>query len=87
MSNNETSQPVDWGTPSSSPTHWSLKAGPIINEQNKGVYLSVVWMLGSVILSLIGIIGLATYGKETPQALIALGSVAVGALGSLFTHK
>ena len=87
--NNEKNQnaSLDWGT-ASSPTHWSLKAGPIINEQNKGVYLSVVWMLGSVsIISLLGIIGLACYGKEIPQALIALGSVAVGALGSLFTHK
>ena len=87
MSRNDPKQSVDWDT-SSSPTHWSLKAGPIINDQNKGVYLSVVRMLGSVsLISLIGIISLAFYGKEIPQALIALGSVAVGALGSLFTHK
>lgn len=80
-------QTEDWGT-HSSPAHWSLKAGPIINEQNKGVYLSVVRMLGSIsLISLGGIIGLAFLGKEIPQALIALGSVAVGALGSLFTHK
>ena len=78
---------MDWGTPSS-PAHWSFKVGPIINEQNKGVYLSVVWMLGGIsLISLVGIIGLASYGKEIPQALIALGSVAIGALGSLFTHK
>jgi hypothetical protein len=33
-------------------------------------------MLGSVsIISLIGIIGLAFYGKEIPQALVALGNV------------
>jgi hypothetical protein len=87
MSKIESKQSVDWGTPSS-PTHWSLKSGPIINEQNKGVYLSVVWMLGSVsLVSLFGIISLAFCNKEIPQALIALGSVAVGALGSLFTHK
>lgn len=87
MSNNEESRSVDWGTPSS-PAYWSLKAGPIINEQNKGVYLGVVLMLGSIsLISLIGIISLAFYDKEIPQALIALGSVAVGALGSLFTHK
>lgn len=85
--NSETNNPIDWGTPSS-PTHWSLKAGPIINEQNKVVYLGVVWMLGGVsLVSLLGIIGLAAYGKEIPQALVALGSVAIGALGSLFTHK
>jgi hypothetical protein len=76
----------DWG--SSTPTHWSLKMGPIINNQNKSVYLTVVWMLGTVtIISLAGIIGLSYIGKEIPQALIALGSVAVGALGSLFTHS
>ena len=83
--NNENIQ--DWGTPST-PSHWSLKAGPVINEQNKGVYLSVAWFLGSIsMISLAGIIILAWYGKDIPQALIALGSVAVGALGSLFTHK
>ncbi len=84
MTNNSNQQ--DWGS-SSTPTHWSLKAGPIINSQNRSVYLTVVWMLGTVsIISLAGIIGLSFIGKEIPQALIALGSVAIGALGSLFTH-
>lgn len=32
-------------------------------------------------------IGLSFLSHEVPQALIALGSVAVGALGSLFTHS
>jgi hypothetical protein len=78
----------DWGSPFDTPTHWSLKMGPIINNQNRSVYLSVVWMLGAItIISLVGIIGLSVIGKEIPQALIALGSVAVGALGSLFTHS
>lgn len=87
MNNNDTNKPIDWGTPSS-PTHWTAKSGPIINEQNKGVYLGVTWMLGGVsMISLLGIIGLAACGKEIPQALVALGSAAVGALGSLFTHK
>ena len=87
MSKDESKQSLDWKT-SSSPAHWSLKTGPIINDQNKSVYLSVIRMLGAVsLIALTGIIGLAFYGKEIPQALIALGSVAVGALGSLFTHK
>ena len=77
----------DWGS-SSTPAHWSLKAGPNINSQNRSVYLTVVWMLGAVsIISLAGIIGLSYIGKEIPQAIIALGSVAIGALGSLFTHS
>lgn len=45
-------------------------------------------MLGSVsVLSLVGIIGLSYLGKEIPQALIALGSVAIGALGGLLHTK
>jgi hypothetical protein len=87
MNEHGNSQPLNWDE-RSTPTHWSLKSGPIINEHNRGVYLNVGWMLGSVsIISLIGIVALAFYGKEIPQALVALGSVAVGALGSLFTHK
>lgn len=79
-------QQQDWST--ATPAHWSLKTGPVITEQNRSVYLTVVWMLGSIsLLSLAGIVGLAAYGKDIPQALIALGSVAVGALGSLFTHS
>ena len=39
MNKNEINQPIDWDT-SSSHKHWSLKSGSIINEQNKGVYLS-----------------------------------------------
>lgn len=59
-----------------------------ITKENKSVYLTVVWMLGlTVLFSLGGITGLAYLSKEAPQALIALGSVAVGALGSLFTHS
>jgi hypothetical protein len=83
MMNNANQQ--DWGP--STAAHWSLKAGPIITHQNRSVYLTVVWMLGTIsIISLTGIIGLSYIGKDIPQALIALGSVAIGALGSLFTH-
>jgi hypothetical protein len=82
-----TTEQQDW-SPVPSPTHWSLKTGPIINEQNRIVYLTVVWMLGLVVLvSLSGLIWLSYLDKQIPQALIALGSVAVGALGSLFTHS
>lgn len=44
-------------------------------------------MLGLTSLgSVVGMIVLSILGKEMPQALIAIGSVAIGALGSLFTH-
>lgn len=59
-----------------------------ITKENKSIYLTVVWMLGiTVFLSMAGIIGLSFLKLDVPQALIALGSVAVGALGSLFTHS
>lgn len=62
-----------WGSPFDTPAHWSLKMGPIINSQNKSVYLTVLWMLGTItIISLAGIISLSFLGKEIPQALIAL---------------
>jgi len=50
--------------------------------------LTVVWILGFIaVVALVGVIGLSYMNKEVPQALIAIGSVAVGALGSLFTHS
>lgn len=59
-----------------------------ITKENKIIYLTVVWMLGLIVLaSMAGIIVLSYVEKEIPQALIALGSVAVGALGSLFTQS
>jgi hypothetical protein len=59
-----------------------------ITKENKSIYLTVVWMLGiTVFTSMAGIIGLSFLKIDVPQALIALGSVAVGALGSLFTHS
>jgi len=59
-----------------------------ITKENKSIYLTVVWMLGmTVFISLIGMIALSFTGRNIPQALIALSSVAVGALGSLFTHS
>ncbi|GEM_PF-6123794 len=84
-----TNEQQDWSAVSpASPAHWQVKAGPIITHENKSVYLTVVWMLGIIVLvSLGGLIWLSYLDKQIPQALIALGSVAVGALGSLFTHK
>lgn len=72
----------------SKPRPWEVKTGGLINSENKIVYLTVVWMLGIItIISLIGMIGLCYFGKEIPQAFIALSAAAVAALGSLFTHS
>lgn len=59
-----------------------------ITKENKIIYLAVVWFLGTIVLmSIAGIITLTFFVREVPQALIALGSVAVGVLGSLFTNS
>ena len=78
--------PDDWGSASA---HQKFQSRTLhITKENKSIYLTVVWMLGiTVFLSMVGIIGLSFLERDVPQALIALGSVAVGALGSLFTHS
>lgn len=78
--------PDDWG---SANNRQSFQPKTLhITKENKSIYLTVVWMLGlTVFFSMGGIVGLSFLSKDVPQALIALGSVAVGALGSLFTHS
>lgn len=84
MSDN--TQPNDWGVAQSSSNFQPRVL--YITKENKIIYLTVIWMLGAtILLSLVGIICLSFLAKDVPQALIALGSVAVGALGSLFTHS
>lgn len=79
-------QADDWGSAQVG-QHFQPRALHITKE-NKIIYLTVVWMLGvTVLFSMAGIIWLSFLAREVPQALIALGSVAVGALGSLFTHS
>lgn len=59
-----------------------------ITKENKWIYLIGVLALAMVVVaSVIGVIYLANNEKEIPQALIALGSVAVGALASLFSNS
>jgi DNA modification methylase len=84
--NNIINHAYDWGSSQNTPT-WQTKTLQVTKE-NRGIYLIVAYALaGTTLLSLVGIIGLSMLEKEVPQALIALGSVAVGALGSLFTHN
>lgn len=76
---------ANWG---SSNYYQSLQTKTLhVTKENRIIYLVVTLALAATtILSVVGIIGLSALGKETPGALIALGSVAVGSLGSLFTH-
>jgi putative Ca2+/H+ antiporter (TMEM165/GDT1 family) len=76
----------DWG--SSTPSQIWQPRTLHITKENKSIYLIVAGSLAATTLtSVIGIIVLTLFSKEVPGALIALGSVAVGALGSLFTHN
>lgn len=59
-----------------------------INNENKDVYIIAVYILGLIVtISAIAAICFAAYDKEMPNSLVALGSVAIGALATLFTHK
>ena len=59
-----------------------------ITKENKWFYLFVVISLGlTTISAIIGSIILAYLGKEIPSALVAIGSVAVGALGGVFSRN
>jgi len=79
-------QPDEWGSAQDGQRYQPRTLH--ITKENKIIYLTVVWMLGiTILLSTCGIISLSFFSKEIPQALIALGSVAVGALGGLLTHS
>jgi hypothetical protein len=59
-----------------------------ITNENKSISLAIVWVLGiTVFISMAGIIGFSLLEHDVPQALIVFGSVAMGGLGSLFTHS
>ena len=59
-----------------------------INNTNQVFYLLVVVILGMAVLgSMVGIIYLSTNSKSIPESLIVLGSVSIGALGSLFSNQ
>lgn len=59
-----------------------------INVTNRAFYLLVVTILGLAVLgSMSGIIYLSAHLKPVPESLIVLGSVSIGALGSLFSSQ
>lgn len=60
------------------------KALPPHEKEDIPVYHTVVKVLGAVsIMAVAGFIGLAAFGRPIPEALVALGSAAVGALAGL----
>ena len=85
MENKQLGQ-ADWGN-STNEQSFQTKTLHIAKE-NRAIYLIVAWTLAiTALLSVIGIILLSAFSREIPSALVALGSVTIGALGSLFTHS
>jgi hypothetical protein len=64
------------------------KVSQNITKDNAIVYIIVAVILGLIsLITLIASIVFAYFNNEIPGSIIALGSVAVGALATLFTHK
>lgn len=75
----------DWGN--ADKKSYDARSIPITPE-NKFIYQIGICALAAVsVVSIVGMIGLASYGKEIPQALTAIGSLAIGALGTLFSQS
>lgn len=75
----------DWGDAKSSKA-WQPKLH--VTKENRIIYLIVSWSLALTMgVCVIGIFILSMLNKGVPSALIAIGSVAVGALGSVFTRS
>ena len=86
MNKKSTNTQVDWGN--AHPSHWSVKTGLIITDQNRLVYLCGIGVIGLITITAIaGIIILAYQEKEVPQSLVAIGSAGIGALGGLFASS
>ncbi len=56
-----------------------------VYQSDKRFYQIVVWFLGlTMLICTVGAIGLAAFGKEIPDMIVAVGSAAIGALAGLF---
>lgn len=77
----------DWGDPDASPEPRTSPAR-LAYETDPTFFRIVGWMLGiAIVLSVAGSIGLAACGKEVPEALVAIGSAAVGALAGVLASR
>ena len=77
----------DWGAPEASPEPRTSPAR--LAYQTDPIFFRIVAsMLGAaVLLSVVGCIGLAACRIEIPQALVAIGSGAVGALAGVLAIR
>ena len=80
---------IDWNTPQ--PTNSAdeqerqqITTAPAYHS-DKRFYQTVVWFLGLTMLTCtIGAILLASFSKDIPDIIVAIGSAAIGALAGLF---
>lgn len=75
--------PNDWGSAEDEGSPAIKRSGPAY-ESDQHFYRVVAWSLSiTVILSMLGSLGLASFDKSVPDPIIALGSTAVGALAGV----
>jgi hypothetical protein len=73
----------DWGSAEDEGSPAIKRSGPAY-ESDQHFYRVVAWSLSiTVILSMLGSLGLASLDKSVPDPIIALGSTAVGALAGV----
>lgn len=86
MGSNDNQPPQDWGNADEeTASKFAIKTLDLTKE-NRLFYLFVVSSLGLATCgTVLGAIILAYQGKAIPSALVAIGSVAVGALGGLLS--
>lgn len=76
-------EPNDWGSSEDGGAPAVKRSGPAY-ENDQHFYRVVAWSLSiTVILSMLGSLGLAYLGKSIPESILALGSTAVGALAGV----
>ena len=77
----------DWGLPEQQEHAEPLRYSPdpaYLGDRH--FYRVVGWGLVAIVgLALMGSIGLAAFDKEVPEAVIAIGSAAIGALAGVLT--
>lgn len=84
----ENNNPQDWGKVDEETSKKYRISTMDLTKENKWFYLIVVISLGlTTVSTVIGSIILACSGKTIPSALVAIGSVAVGALGGIFSKN
>jgi hypothetical protein len=87
IASNHDEKNVDWGK-SDGGEKYRAQPSLVITQENKLIYVIGIISLSIAVLGTIScIFWLALSEKDIPQALIAIGSIAVAGLCSLFTQN